>query len=105
MEKLILSAVVILGLTFSYNALSYQSQTTCADASTCKTTPGPGGSLGAFIPGPSPGMAGASVGLSPEKRAEINKKIAADQAAYCKANNYPTHVPFCAGYKQQAIES
>ena len=61
--------------------------------------------------GDAPRTGGSSNGGSsytpPEARAAIaaqQKAAYEGQKAYCKANNYPTNVPFCAGFKKQEIQ-
>lgn len=65
------------------------------------------GNLGAFMVGGGSSNGGSSY-TPPEYYAAMKenaKKEEEGKRAYCKANNYPTHVPFCAGYKEQAIQA
>jgi hypothetical protein len=51
---------------------------------------------------------GGSSYTPPEARAAIaaqQKAAYEGQKAYCKANNYPTNVPFCAGFKAQETQN
>jgi len=75
MEKLIVKAIVILGLTFSYHAMSqtYQSCTQGGGCNTYNVGGSSGGNLGAFTPGWTPG---GGMGGGPS---------AADMAAKAKA--------------------
>lgn len=61
------------------------------------------GNLGAFMVGGGSSNGGSSY-TPPEYYAAMKenaKKEEEGKRAYCKANNYPTHVPFCAGFKEQ----
>jgi hypothetical protein len=108
MEKLIVKVVFILGLTFSYQAISVTTKA-CDYGGLCNYgtyNPGnaSGGNLGAYQPGYVPG-GGMGGGPSPEDLAKKEKAEYEGKKKYCKDNGYPTNVPFCAEFKQQAIES
>lgn len=79
MEKLIVKAVVILGLTFSYHAMS-GTYSACAGAGTCNTgtyNTGSGGNLGAFMPG---FVQGSGMGGGPSAADLAKKKVAEEEA-------------------------
>jgi hypothetical protein len=108
MERLRKRASFIVGVLLSLPGLADTGKS-CAAPGTCNYTPQTpntvsGGNLGAYQPGYVPG-GGMGGGPSPEDLAKKEKAEQEGKKKYCKDNGYPANVPFCAAFKQQAIES
>lgn len=107
MEKLIVKAVVILGLTFSYHALSVTT-IACAGGPPCNYgtyNSGSGnassGNMGAHQPGDWIAGSGMGGGPSPADLAAKEKAEQDQKKKYCKDNGYPANVPFCAAFRAE----